>query len=172
MATAPVSAAPSPIHQELHRIAITGIIWKKDEKGIYSYLITKRSPHKKAWPNKWTIPGGGLNVDDYLKTKATHQNDESPQWYNAVEKALRREIKEEVGLEVENIEYLLDVAFIRPDGVPAIVLSFYCKYIDGEVILDNDATEYAWITVEEISKYELIQGIDHEITLVNERLTR
>ena len=27
-----------------------------------------------------------------------------------------------------------------------IVLSFYCKYAGGEVTLDEDATEYAWIT--------------------------
>ena len=30
-------------HNELHRIAVTGIIWRESEKG-YEYLITKRSP--------------------------------------------------------------------------------------------------------------------------------
>ena len=159
-----------PTQRELHRIAITGIIWKVGEDGMRRYLITKRSPHKKAWPGKWTVPGGGMQTDDYMQTEATYQNSESPQWYNAVEKTLRREIKEEVGLEVSDVNYLLDLAFIRPDGVPAIVLSFYCKYAGGEVALDEDATEFAWITAAEIAKYELIQGIDHEITLVDERL--
>jgi 8-oxo-dGTP pyrophosphatase MutT (NUDIX family) len=167
-----MAAAPLPTQQELHRIAITGIIWKKGEDGTYRYLITKRSPHKKAWPNKWTVPGGGLEANDYMSTDATYQNDESPQWYNAVEKTLRREIREEVGLEVDDIAYLLDLAFIRPDGVPCIVLSFYCRYASGEVVLDADATESAWIRADEVKDYELIQGIDHEIQLVEERLTK
>ena len=160
----------TPIHDELHRIAVTGIIWRKDNNGKYRYLITKRSPEKKAWPGKWTVPGGGLDVNDYMHTEATYQNSESPQWYNAVETTLRREIKEEAGLEVSDINYLLDVAFIRPDGIPAIVLSFYCKYASGEVVLDEDAVEFAWITAEEVSSYELIQGIDHEILEVEKRL--
>lgn len=158
-----------PSEKELHRIAVTGIIWKEDG-GVRKYLITKRSLHKKAWPGKWTVPGGGMQVDDYINTEVTYADSGSPQWYGAVEKTLRREIKEEVGLEVSDIRYLLDLAFIRPDGVPAIVLSFYCKYSGGEVALDEDATEYAWITAAETRDYELIQGIDHEIKLVDERL--
>jgi len=165
-------SAPEPIHTDLHRIAITGIIWKVDEDGTRRYLITKRSPTKKAWPNKWTVPGGGLETTDYMSTDATYQNSESPQWYNAVETTLRREIKEEVGVEVTDIQYLLDLAFIRPDGIPAIVLSFYCKYVSGDVVLDEDATEYAWIAANEVGNYELIQGIDHEIQLVDERLSK
>jgi len=163
-------AAPEPLHNDLHRVAITGIIWKQDEDGTHRYLITKRAPTKKAWPNKWTVPGGGLETTDYMSTEATYQNSESPQWYNAVENALRREIREEVGLEVGDAHYLLDVAFIQPNGIPGIVLSFYCKYVSGEVVLDEDATEYAWVTAAEVGNYELIQGIDHEIELVEKRL--
>lgn len=163
-------ATPEPIHIDLHRIAITGIIWKLDEDGTRRYLITKRSPTKKAWPNKWTVPGGGLETTDYMSSEATYQNSESPQWYNAVETTLRREIREEVGVEVEDVQYLLDLAFIRPDGIPAIVLSYYCKYVSGDVVLDEDATEFAWITAAEVGKYELIQGIDHEIQMVEDRL--
>lgn len=163
-------AGSEPIHTDLHRIAITGIIWKEDADGSRRYLITKRAPTKKAWPNKWTVPGGGLETGDYMGANATYQNSESPQWYNAVEATLRREIKEEVGLDVTDIQYLLDLAFIRPDGIPAIVLSFFCKYAGGEVILDDDATDFAWIRANEVGNYELIQGIDHEIQLVDERL--
>jgi 8-oxo-dGTP diphosphatase len=162
--------APEPIHKELHRIATTGIIWRTNDDGVCEYLITKRSPEKKAWPNMWTVPGGGLETSDYMGAEATYANTESPQWYNAVESALRREIREEVGLEVGEVKYLLDIAFIRPDGVPAIVLSFYCQYESGEVVLDADATEFKWITASEVSQFELIQGIDHEIELVEKRL--
>lgn len=163
---------PVPTDKEKHRIAVTGIIWKKDADGRFRYLITKRAPTKKVWPNRWTVPGGGMEVDDYINGEATYANSESPQWYGAVDKTLRREIQEEVGVEVGEADYLLDVAFIRPDGVPCLVLSMYCKYLSGDVVLDDDAVDYAWITADEVGKYEFIQGIDHEIQLVEERLTQ
>src|SRR3990167_6564093 len=158
-----------PKEREMHRIAVTGIIWK-EEGGTRKYLITKRAPHKKAGPNLWTVPGGGMEVDDYIHGETAFANSESPQWYNAVAKTLRRELTKGGGVEVADINYLLDVAFIRPDRVPAIVLSFYCKYASGEVALDEDATEFAWITAAEIPNYELIQGIDHEIEMVEAHL--
>lgn len=51
--------------KELHRIAMTAIIYDSDRK----YLITKRSMHKKHFPGKWTVPGGGLSVDEILKKR-------------------------------------------------------------------------------------------------------
>jgi 8-oxo-dGTP pyrophosphatase MutT (NUDIX family) len=161
---------PQPIHTDLHRVAVTGIIWRRTQDGTLQYLITKRSPHKKAWPGKWTVPGGGLETSDYMQSETTYADSESPQWYGAIETTLRREIREEVGVEVDDIQYLLDLAFIRPDGIPAIVLSFYCRYVSGEVVLDEDSVAYAWVSVDELSQYELIQGIEHEIALVDERL--
>ena len=162
---------PTPKYDDLHRIAVTGIIWKLDEDGTRRYLITKRSTHKRVWPGKWTVPGGGMETSDYTGSKATYDDSESPQWYNAVDTTLRREIREEVNVEVSDVQYLLDLAFIRPDGIPAIVLSFYCKYESGEVQLDEDAVEFAWVSAAELDKYELIQGIDHEIELVDKRLS-
>lgn len=161
---------PIPKDKELHRIAVTGIIWKKDEKGEFRYLITKRSLKKKAWPGKWTVPGGGVETDDYLNTEATYANSESPQWYNAIENTLRREIREEANMEVEDIRYLLDVAFIRPDGIATIVLSYYCKYMSGVVVLNDETIDSAWVTAQEVKNYDLIQGIDHEIELVEQKL--
>jgi len=148
--------------KELHRIAITGIIHNNGK-----YLITKRSLDKKAFPGKWTVPGGGLETDDYVNTPPTTP---SGKWYFAVEKTLRREIKEEVNLEVDKPKYLLGLTFIRPDGIPVVVLSFYCNYKSGEVKLDSDAIEFAWVTYEEAKNYDLIDGILEEIKMVDEIL--
>lgn len=163
---------PKPIHEELHRIAVTGVVWR-EEAGVRKYLITKRSPTKKVWPNKWTIPGGGLEVNDYYGSdNVVYQNSESPQWYHVLERTLRREVKEEVGLDVDDIAYFHDVAFIRPDGVPVVVVTFSCQAHAGEVTLDEDATEYAWISAKEAGSYDFIQGIDKEIMGVEERLAK
>lgn len=148
-------------NREDHRITSTAII-HKDGK----FLITKRSPHKKAFPNKWHVPGGGLETDDYTTTPKTTPD----HWYFAVENSLRREIREEVGLEVGKVDYLLDMAFIRPDNVPVIVLSYYCPYESGEVCLDADAVDYAWVTFDEAKQYDLIDGILAELKMVDKIL--
>jgi len=145
-------------NKELHRIAITAIICKDGK-----CLITQRSKEKKAFPGKWTVPGGGLETDDYINNKPTT---EAGQWYYAVENALRREITEEVNLEVDKPQYLLDLTFIRPDGIPVFVLSYYCNYVSGEIKLDDEAVDYAWVTAEEAKNYDLIDGIAEEIEMV------
>src|SRR5205809_138717 len=105
--------------KELHRVATTVIIYRPD----LTYLVTKRALHKKMMPGKWTVPGGGLNVDDYINTPTSTKG--APQWYDVLEKSMRREIKEEVNLEIGKPELLCDLTFVRPDGVPVICFSYF-----------------------------------------------
>ena len=160
-----------PKETKLHRIAVTGVIWRKESDGSFRYLITKRAPHLKIFANKWHVPGGGMETDDYIKSPPDYGGD-SPQWYHAIERTLAREIKEEVNLEVDQIQFLLDVNYIRPDGLPVLVLSMFCRHAGGEVKLNDESAEYAWIRAEEVKNYDFIQGIDHEIELVEERLKK
>lgn len=147
--------------KELHRISITAII-HNDGK----YLITQRNHSKKAFPGRWTVPGGGLETDDYINTPKTTADI----WYYAVENALRREVREEAGLEIGKVDFLLDMAFIRPDGVPVVILSYYAPYISGDVKLDEDSIDHAWVTYEEAKSYDLIDGILGEIEMVDKIL--
>lgn len=152
--------------KNLHRIVVTAFVYKPD----LTYLITKRSPHKKVMPGKWTVPGGGLEVDDYINTEPSTRG--SKQWYGALENTLRREIREEVNLEIGKPEYLLDYTFIRPDGIPVLGITYFAPYISGEVRLDEDATEFAWIRAEEGDNYDFIEGIEGELAKVDEILNR
>jgi 8-oxo-dGTP pyrophosphatase MutT (NUDIX family) len=122
--------------KELHRITTTTLVYKPD----LIYLITKRAMHKKVMPGKWTIPGGGLSTDDYIYTPSSTQG--AKQWYGALQISLKREIKEETNLEIGKPEFLVDLTFIRPDGVPVICFSYFAPYVSGEVILDEDATDF------------------------------
>jgi len=150
-------------NQELHRITSTAII-VKDGK----YLITRRSLEKKAFPGKWTVPGGGLEMKDYMKMP----RNKAGQWYFALEKSLRREIKEEVGLEVKELNYLLDLTFIRPDGIPVLVLSYWSYFKSGKVKLDDDSIDFRWVVLQEAKKYDLIDGIWEEIQMVDKLLNQ
>lgn len=147
--------------KELHRIVSTCIIYKEGK-----YILLQRSFEKKVFPGKWTVPGGGLTIDDYINLPKTT----SDHWYFAVENSLRREIKEEAGIEVGKINYLCDMTFIRPDNIPVIVLSFYAPYQSGEIKLDEESVNYAWATYEEAKKYDLVEGLINEIKMVDETI--
>src|SRR4030042_4948665 len=100
-----------------HYIVVTGILINKEGK----FLITKRAGWEKAFPGRWTVPGGKLEVLDYvLKEKDTPHH-----WYNIFENLLKREIMEEVGVEIQNIDYITSLVYIRPDGIPCLIVSLY-----------------------------------------------
>ncbi len=151
-----------PENKELHRIATTCIVYNK--KG--EFLITKRAGHKKVHPNKWVVPGGGMVTDDYINTKETYKG----QWYNSVINTLKRELLEEVNIKIGEAKYLLDLTFIRPDGIPVLVLSYYAPYLSGKIKLDEDTVDYAWVNVKDVKKFDLIEGIADEIKMVNKIL--
>lgn len=151
------------LKKELHRIATTVIVYNEEGK----YLITRRSLAKKVFPGMWTVLGGGLNTDDYTNLPPTTV---AGQWYNPLENNMRREIREEVNIEIGKLQYLFDLTFIRPDGVPILVLSYYAPFISGDVKYDEDTIDHAWVTVEELKNYELIDGIAEEIVEVDKIL--
>lgn len=148
-------------NQYLHEVVITAIV-VKDGK----YLITKRSANKKRWPNLWTVPGGKLEISDY----ANSPKDTGDYWYNVLEKVLRREVMEEVGLEVENIEYVTSLTTLHSDGVPSVVISCMADWKFGEVKLqEEECDEFAWVSLDEAKNYQLIDGIYDELAMTEKK---
>jgi 8-oxo-dGTP diphosphatase len=144
---------------KLHYVVVTGIL--VDDEG--KFLITKRADWEKAFPGKWTVPGGKLEVLDY----ALREKDTKSQWYNVLEDLLRREIKEEVNLEIKNIGYITSLVYIRPDGIPCLIISLFCEPESGEIALCSALTEYAWVNLEEAKNYDLIEGIYDELEILD-----
>ncbi len=145
----------------LHEVAITAIV-VKDGK----YLIIKRSATKKRFPNMWTVPGGKLETSDYTSLP----KDTQEYWYNVLEKTLAREVKEEVGIEIKNVEYVTSLATVHADGAPSLVISCLATYQSGEITLQKEeADNYAWVTLKEAKKYDLIDGIYDELVMAEMR---
>lgn len=146
------------ISNKLHELAVTAII-VKDGK----YLITHRSNPNKKFYDMWTVPGGRLEFSDYKR----FPKDTPLQWYNIVEKVLRREVDEEVGLEIENIDYLTSIA-IMVGEYPSLILSFIADYKAGEIVLQEEELDKAeWVTLDEAKEYNLIDGIYDELIMAD-----
>ncbi|MDP3953922.1 MAG: NUDIX domain-containing protein [bacterium] len=144
-------------NQYLHEVAITAIVIKDGH-----YLITKRSPNKKRFPNMWTVPGGKLETKDYLALP----KDTKDYWYNVLERTLKREVKEEVGINIENVEYLTSLATVHADGSPSLVISCVANYKSGKIKLQKDESDdFTWATLKEAKKYDLIDGIYDELVM-------
>lgn len=144
-----------------HYVSATVIV-VKDGK----FLITKRALNEKAFPGKWTVPGGKLEMSDYNK----RPKDTAECWYNVLEDAAKREILEEVGLSANNIKYLTSLVYMRDDGIPTIVISLFSEYEGGEIKLCSALTDYDWVTLEEAKKYDLIGGIFEELEMLDKFL--
>lgn len=142
-------------------VSTTGIV-VKDGK----FLIAKRSDKEKAFPGRWTVPGGKFQQSDYSHLTPN----KGGLWYEPIEAALRRELKEEVNLDVGNIRYVTSITYVRPDSAHCLILSFACDHESGDVKLCNALTDHAWVTLEEAKKYDLIDGIYDELALVDASL--
>ncbi|MCX6792518.1 MAG: NUDIX hydrolase [Candidatus Falkowbacteria bacterium] len=129
-------------------------------------LILKRCNTEKVHPGKYCVPGGKLDWDDLDISKPTRMNGDVFDFENALENLLIREIKEECNLEVAGqLKYINSVAYIRPDGVPVMMIKLTLCYKSGEVKIEEGAfDDYAWVNEEEIKEYECINGIREEVT--------
>jgi len=144
---------------ETFELVITAIIAKANR-----YLILRRSPEKKRFPGMWTVPGGHLESRDFTSTP----KDTKEYWYNVLEKTLRREVIEEAGLEIKNIEYVTSLATVHADGAPSLVISCMAQYDFGNIRLQKGETDKsAWVTLDEAKQYNLIDGIYDELELAD-----
>jgi 8-oxo-dGTP pyrophosphatase MutT (NUDIX family) len=147
----------------MHYIVVTGIILDKSGK----FLIVKRADWEKAFPRRWSVPGGKLEVLDYI----LREKDTPHHWYNIFENLINREIKEEVGLEIEGIDYITSMVYIRPDKIPCLIVSLYANVAGSDKVhLCSALSDYAWVDLEEAKRYDLIEGIYDELIILDKKL--
>lgn len=156
---------------QAHYVVATCIL-VKDGK----FLIAKRANWEKAFPGKWTVPGGKLEVLDY----ALRKKDTSEHWYNILENLVKREVKEEVNLDLKNIGYVTSLVYIRSDNIPMLIISLWAEpvgsVLDGhdsgepKLKLCNALTDFKWVTLEEAKDYDLIEGIYEELEILDAKL--
>ncbi len=70
--------------------------------------------------------------------------------------ALKREVKEETGLDIEIGEpfttWMIEFPPDHRNQGKVFLVGYKCKYISGEVALSNEHTEYKWVNKENIQE--------------------
>ena len=108
-------------------IAVKAII--KNEEG--KYLVLYKSEAEDINPKEIDIPGGRMKFGE-----------------NAQE-SLKREIGEEIGVEIEIIKPSRVWGFVKND-LHLVGITFLAKYVSGEFRLSGEHTKYEWIDKEKI----------------------
>jgi ADP-ribose pyrophosphatase YjhB (NUDIX family) len=143
-------------------VVVTAIVVREDK-----FLILRRSREKKRFPGMWTVPGGRLEISDFID----RPKESKDYWYNVLETALRREVKEESGLAIKNIEYMTSLATIHKDGAPSLVVSCIADFAGGDIILQTEETDQsAWVSLESAHDFDLIDGIYDELVMATDHI--
>ena len=95
-------------------------------------LLARRSPDRKAYPDRWSFPGGHVESDEKL------------------EEALCREVSEEIGVVVLSYNFITRI----PDPNSTIETIFYHLYAvtawEGEPAIANEEhSELTWFSLRE-----------------------
>jgi len=129
-----------------HIVLVTGIIQKRDK-----FLMAKRAAHDTQAAGDWAFPGGKVDLD--LGS-------------DIIQKTLKKEIREEVGLEItDEIVLFGNDAFIRSSGHHVVNLLFLCRYKSGIARPLEDQEEIRWFTLDELLNFsELPSYQKHRVT--------
>lgn len=144
----------------LFYFVVTGVIYNPH---LRKCLILQRSKSEKTHPGLWGVVGGKLEWDDMRQNPVTRKNFRVLDWENLIEKLIKREAKEECGLDISDLYYLDNVVYLRPDKVPTVCVKFAVKCKAGQVRLAPEFDDFAWVDEQEVKKYKCIQGIPQEV---------
>lgn len=147
---------------KLFYFVANAVVYRRSDKKC---LILKRAEREKVHPGRWATPGGKLEWSDLDLAHPTRINGDVLDFECAVEQLLKRETREEAGIEIEDgIVYINSVAFVRPDGIPVVLVKFAAKYKSGDVVVEEGGfTDHAWVSAEEVKRYECIDGVSDEV---------
>lgn len=130
-----------PSNKSMRKIVNVEALILKDNK----WLFVKRSMDEDHAGGSISLVGGKVedntDVDEVL------------------EKNLQREIREEVGIEVEEeMTYVTSSHFISDDKESVVDIVFLCKYKSGlaKALDKNELTNVLWLTSEEALNHKLI----------------
>ena len=119
----------------------------------YLFVLRDNKPNIPN-PNKWSLFGGGI------------ESNENP------EEALIREIKEEIGISINEIILLEDIPLIQvvQDKKFHISMHIYKVITTDKPKIFTEGQEFGWFTIDEILKKDIVPKLQDLITKYCSRL--
>ncbi len=99
-------------------------------------LLQKRALGEEVFPGKWGIPGGTVEMSD-----------------KSLVKALEREVKEEVGIEIKNISFY-DENLVPKEAYGISYIVFLSEYKAGTARALSETEEIKWAKLEDIESLD------------------
>lgn len=138
----------------LSRTIVVGLVWNRRRQ----LLLCKMHRDRGVFPGQWGLPGGGLEPGERMQ------------------EGLRRELREELGIEVDNIEpaffkdCLHDKVFADGSRRPVymIFLVFHCIAASEQLELNEEFTDYRWARVEDFDAMDLNSETKDTLTQLGE----
>ncbi len=106
-------------------------------------LLVERA--KEPLKGYWSLPGGIVEAGEKL------------------EDAIRREVQEETGLEVETLSVFEIFERIIPDAAGKaeyhyVLIDYLCRPSGGKLLAASDVSRVAWVPERELREYRLTEG--------------
>lgn len=125
-----------------HSVAVKGQVWRNGK-----LLIIKRHPEDDYYPGVWDVPGGGLYKGETAMD------------------GLRREVREEAGIEIARIRPLSTWSHGEGAGFE-IGISFLATTDETDITLSEEHTDFAWMAPDTVDRYEFPPNLEKEIRWV------
>lgn len=114
-------------------VNVDGAVVRDDE-----YLLIERAADEEHASGLLGFPGGTV--------------EQTPGGDDTIEETAARELYEEVGLEVGDVEYVLSTTFEADDGTPCLNVITLCEHVSGDAYprATDEVDAVHWLSVDEI----------------------
>lgn len=116
-------------------VGLGAVVWRDDK-----VLMIKRGRPPRA--GIWSLPGGGQDLGE------------------TVEQGIRRELREETGVEVELLGLVAVIDSVQRDAEGRVlyhytIVDYAARWASGDVVAGDDAADAAWFSLEELAGLHL-----------------
>jgi nucleoside triphosphatase len=123
------------------RLIVVAVVTDDDDR----VLLCRMAPDRGVFPGQWALPGGGVEAGE------------------RIEAALRREAREELGVELSSATPLLFKDAVlektfedgRREPIHMVFLVYRCRPASRDIVLNEEFSEFAWAARADLEALEL-----------------